>query len=328
VPLGDDPGIASIIVDGVVRALGELGYEARPHDGSIIPGTIVDALLEDAARSLGDMAIGLSTAQRIPIGSLGDLDYALVTSTTLREGLDRLVRYYSVVTQRVTLALVESDHRAHLVFERVPPHTAHSPHWAEFATAMIAERIRQTAERDLVFEEVNFAHPAPGGPTRHDAFFRTKVRFDAGTDSLGFDRQLLQSPLRTASASLGEVLEARLREVARANAGGVANAFVDKVRRAVLELLDGGKTGLDETAGRLHTSTRTLQRELKQHGTSHQQLLDEVRQGRAKQLLERGESIVDVAAQLGFAEPSAFFRAFRRWTGTSPGAMRAKDRSD
>jgi len=329
-PQQQQPGIASIIVDGVVRALAELGHNAgvTAPDGTIIPGTTADSMLEAAAIALDDMAVGISTAKRIPIGSLGDLDYALVTSATLREGMDRLVRFYGVVTQRVKLSLVETDTQARLIFER-EPNSTHSGHWAEFATAIIAERIRTTVGREgVTFDEVAFVHPPPDRPTIHDSFFGTHVRFNAANDALGFDRRLLESPLRTAMTALGEVLEARLQEIARlhhATRPSVeSDAYLEKVRRAVIELLTEKRVGLDETAARLHTSTRTLQRELKQRETSHQEILDEIRRERAKELLERGETIAVVAQTLGFAEPSTFFRAFRRWTGSSPGALLGK----
>ena len=315
------PGIAASIVGGVVRALAELGYDATtrtPEDATaIIDGTIADRMLDRAAVALDDPAVGISTARRIPIGSLGDLDYALVTSVTLREGMDRLVRFYGVVTQRVTLSLVETDTRARLVFVRRPDST-HSPHWAEFASAIIPARIRKTVGREVSFDEVSFAHPAPSRPTIHDTFFGTKVLFGSSVDALGFDRTLLASPLRTAAAALGEVLEARLRDIAQVVS---SPPYVDRVRLVVAQLLsEEGKTQLDETAARLRTSTRTLQRELREHGTSHQQIVDEVRRDRAQAMLESGGTLAEVSSRPGFAEPSAFFRAFRRWTGLSPGA--------
>lgn len=322
VPKPDDPGISSTIVEGVFRALRELGHDAPAPSGPIVAGPTADALLDAAASALSDEAIGLSAAKRLPIGSLGDLDYALVTSTTLREGLDRLVRYYGVVTQRVRLSLVEDGSVARLVFERDEAGGRHSRHWAEFATAMIAQRIRQTVGREVRLVEVCFRHGPPTARAAHDAFFGVPVRFEGDADSFAIERSLLDSALPTASAALAEVLEARLREVASER--DVANATVDRVRRAIQQLLDEGKTGVEETAARLRTSPRTLQRELQQHGISHQQIVDEVRRERARHLLERGLSVADVATRLGFAEPSAFFRAFRRWTGSSPGALKKR----
>jgi AraC-like DNA-binding protein len=74
-------------------------------------------------------------------------------------------------------------------------------------------------------------------------------------------------------------------------------------------------------------SPRTLQRRLASSGTSHRDLLDEIRRERARHLLsDRTLAIADVAGRLGFSETSAFFRAFRRWTGTSPQSYRLASR--
>jgi AraC-like DNA-binding protein len=313
-------GISKAVVAPVVRALAELGYAvdlARLAAPEVVEGGAADALIDDAARFLSDDAIGLSLAKRVPIGSLGDVDYVLCMSRTLREGLARAARFYQIATERVKLTLLEGGpETATLLFDR-DTSAPYSRHWSEFGTALIGERIRQTIGRSVAFTEVSFAHgPPPSGTRVHDEHFGTKVLFGAPSDRLSFAATLLETPLLTASAALAEVLEARMREVAKT--ATESDSYVERVRAAVAELLDGGETLLPATAARLGTSTRTLQRELKQRGVSHQTILDEVRRDHAKALLERGVAINDVARQLGFSESSAFFRAFRRWTGTSP----------
>jgi AraC-like DNA-binding protein len=320
------PGLSNSVVGPVLRALGEMGYAPLPSALAaaaappIVEGSAADALIEDAASSLGNAALGIAVAKRIPLGGLGDLDYGLCTSETLRIGLGRTARYYGVVTQRVRLSLVESPQRATLLFERHG--VGHSRHWVEFASAMIVERIRQTLGRQrIVFENVSFTHPPPAVESGHDAFFGTKVQFGAPDDRLGFAGELLDQPLLTASASLAEVLESRMRAISPSLED--VDPLLVRARRVTVELLDSGETRLPVTAARLGMSTRTLQRELRQRGTSHKEILDDVRREAAQRLLERGGTIAEVAARLGFSEPSAFFRAFRRWTGTTPRAARA-----
>jgi len=188
--MSDDPGIAFAIVDPVLHALAELGYDADEHrhavaGAAMVGGSRVDALLDLAAAELADSTLALSLAPRIPIGRLGDLDYALCTSSTLRDGLGRLERFYGVLTQRVKLSLVESPPQAALRLRRREGIT-HSRHWIEFSFAMIAERIRQILARDVQFREVTFRHAAPPSRSAYDAFFGTTVRFGAAEDRMGF----------------------------------------------------------------------------------------------------------------------------------------------
>jgi AraC-like DNA-binding protein len=99
------------------------------------------------------------------------------------------------------------------------------------------------------------------------------------------------------------------------------DTYLSQVRRVVVELLDKENTQLEAVVARLGVSRRTLQRELQQRDTSHKAILDDVRRERALHLLELpGLTVSEVAYRLGFSEPSAFFRAFRRWTGKSPKA--------
>ncbi|MGG8407039.1 helix-turn-helix transcriptional regulator, partial [Streptomyces sp. 12297] len=82
---------------------------------------------------------------------------------------------------------------------------------------------------------------------------------------------------------------------------------------------------LGEVAGRLAVSPATLRRRLGAEETSYQQLKDQVRRDAAiAGLAEGGEPIAELAARLGFSEDTAFHRAFRRWTGTTPGAYRTR----
>lgn len=88
----------------------------------------------------------------------------------------------------------------------------------------------------------------------------------------------------------------------------------------------GGNTAVDRVAEQLGMSARTLQRKLRTFGTSHQELLDEMRKDLAMRYLHEPEmAVCEVAYLLGFSESSAFHRAFKRWTGTTPSEFRRHD---
>ncbi|MGA9526123.1 MAG: helix-turn-helix transcriptional regulator, partial [Myxococcaceae bacterium] len=102
-----------------------------------------------------------------------------------------------------------------------------------------------------------------------------------------------------------------------------ADDFVLQVRQRVTSALSGGEPTLEAIASQLAITPRTLQRRLKEHGTTYQLLLEELRRELAlRYLRDHGLEISEVAFLLGFSEPSAFHRAFRRWTGTTPLSFR------
>lgn len=306
-----------------------MGYERGTHlvssSAPLVGGHAADLMFDDAAAALRDPALAITVAKRLPIGALGELDYALVASDDLGTGLTRVARYYRLGTERVHLTLERTDRRATLVF-RPADDLRYSPYWREFALAIIARRIRQAIGTNVRFEEVAFAHPEPKDTRPHAAFFGVPVRFGADADRLGFDASLLERRLRTAVATLGDLLEAKMREMAPPEN---QDAFVARVRRTIASVLDGRDVTLGSVASKLGTSTRTLQRELERARTSHKALVDDVRKERALRMLESGKiPIRTISEQLAFSEPRAFFRAFRRWTGTSPAALRKRIASD
>ncbi|MEA2094390.1 MAG: helix-turn-helix transcriptional regulator, partial [Pseudomonadota bacterium] len=96
-----------------------------------------------------------------------------------------------------------------------------------------------------------------------------------------------------------------------------------QVRSKIIEQLHDGAPKQEDIAGTLHVSLRSLQRKLKDEHTSYKTLLENTRQQLAMQYLRDSQrSIGEITYLLGFAEPSNFTRAFRRWTGQSPGEFR------
>jgi AraC-like DNA-binding protein len=315
-----EPGISTDVLRPVGAALARLGVDLDAgrmgDEGSFVPGSAADALMERASSQLRDEALGLTLAESIPMGALGLLDYALTTSSSLRDALNRVARYYALATQRVEMKVLEGAEGAQLYLERRDG-ISHSRHWIEFSLALIAVRMRQTISESGIVKGVDFVHDVPSDRRRHDSFFRVPVRFSQARDRIQLRDGALERPLITACASLAEHLDARLRELAPTSGD---DPLLQSVRRVVSAGLDARDCSLDFALPRLRISRRTLQRELRKRGTSHHDILDQVRRERAGALLRQKTKLADVAFHLGFAQPSAFFKAFRRWTGRSPRA--------
>ncbi|CAN5858270.1 AraC family transcriptional regulator [soil metagenome] len=314
-----EPGVSEEIVSTIRRALTDLGFDSGHVSsaavGLVVPGSAADELFNRAADYLLDDALALSLTSRIPIGSLGALDYGLCTSPTVRDALRLVVRYYGIVSQRSRLDFIEDGERPRLLFVRFPDQS-YSRHWVEFPIAMIASRIQQTTGIAAPpFTRVSFTHAGPTSRDAHDEFFGCAVEFGGTEDVVEMPLALLDAPLLTASKALSELLEQRMRALEPAMA--TTDPLTDRARRTLVAMLDSGQTDLETLASKLGESKRTLQRNLGERGTSHSRLLDELRRQRTAELLDRGQKVVDISKALGFSEPSAFFRAYRRWTGTS-----------
>jgi AraC-like DNA-binding protein len=114
-------------------------------------------------------------------------------------------------------------------------------------------------------------------------------------------------------------------EAARLHADGQAQSFTEQVRRAMTGLLQRGYVGIEQVAAQLNTSTRTLQRKLREEGHTFGQVLEALQQAYAvRYLRESSLTIAEIGYLLGYAEPGVFTKAFKRWTGLNPSEFRQR----
>jgi AraC-like DNA-binding protein len=162
-------------------------------------------------------------------------------------------------------------------------------------------------------------HQPVGDLRRYRERYGRPVRFGCDRDALVLDRAALLRPLPLADSALSEYFLAQLEELTP------PTTWSGRVAGEIERVLGSESPTLPDAARVLGVSPRTLQRQLSAEGTSFQELVAETRRRLAEELLGDGlHSISEVAFMLGFSEPSAFHRAFRRWTGTTPAVALAK----
>lgn len=312
--------IAPSVVSAVASVLRSLGAPEPSGDP--------DEVFDRAARALGEPLLGIVVASRVPVGAYGLLEYGMRASATIGDALERLARHYASVSTRVRPEVSHIDGRSALLFHRRPG-VRHSRHWIEMPAAAIAMRLMDGAGEPPLLHEVRFSHAEPAGAlgARYVDAFRAPVRFRAKEDALVFSDGALRRPMSTGAAPVASSVDAELR--AMEEAGEVEETFVDplrvRIREALARRLDEGPT-MTSIARELRLAPRTLQRHLADRGSSWSHELDEARRARALVLLaEPDRKTSDVAAALGFSDASAFFRAFRRWTGTTPRGDNPRD---
>jgi AraC-like DNA-binding protein len=179
------------------------------------------------------------------------------------------------------------------------------------------------ADAPLPLSEVTFAHAAGYPVAAYESLFGCPVRFGADESALWFERDTTRRPLARRDPLALRYLEAHAAQMLAA-VPAPQPALLAQVREAILIELATSGAELARVAKRLAMSTRTLQRRLEEHDTSYQDLVDDVRSAMARTLLrDRARSIIDVAFELGYADLKGFYRAFRRWTNTTPAEWRA-----
>lgn len=302
----------------------ELGLEHQALDDSDARFAQDDMtrLWDRAVEISGNPAIGLNMAKVVCPASFSVVAYALMSSRTLKDGLTRLVRYQRIIAEGSDLSFrpVPEGYGLALAIhgDQLPP----ARQSMEASLAYILNFCRWMSSAPLQPLEVCLAGPAPVDLTPYEEVFGAPLRFNAGHYGLIFARADLEHGLPTANDSLAQLHDGFAGEyLARFS----DSRFTHMARQVLCRLLPQGEPKREAVAEALHLSQRTLQRRLQEENSSFQQLLDDTRRELAVQYLAQVDrSLLEIAYLLGFADPSNFFRAFRRWFGTTPGEYRSR----
>jgi AraC-like DNA-binding protein len=191
----------------------------------------------------------------------------------------------------------------------------------EYQVAEMLASICQMTQRRMVPRRIAFGHAAPRDVSVHQELLGRAPEFEASFDGFEAEVAWLAEPVRNVNTKLRAYFE---RQCERAREAFSSDpAFTALVRQQLAARMEGGTLSMAEVARSLGTSQRSLHRRLSDEGTSFNDLLDEVRRQFAEQYLGRPRlAISEVAYLVGFNDPSAFFKAFRRWTGVTPSEFR------
>ena len=280
-------------------------------------------MFERASRESGDDCFGAHFALRYPLQYTGLAGHVTLHAPTVGDGCTAFARYYSLVADcsRVTLAIV--GEQAKFSYQVTDATIAPRRQDAECMVAILLSWLRDNLGADFSPDEVWFEHAQPAGVAELSRIFaaRSPLRFDQPENALLFPRVHLEAKVRAADDELHQLLKARVEELLRKKEH--VPGLIASVRDTICSTLDESLPTLESVAELLKLGPRTLQRRLREAGRTFHQVLEEARHDLAlRHLANQDLTVTDVALRLGYADASAFNRAFRRWTGTAPSAHR------
>jgi AraC-like DNA-binding protein len=308
----------NVPAEALVRGL-PLELDALRDPATRVPIQVAAEVMQRALRLTGEPALALYVGWQMRLSSHGFLGFAAMTAGTVREAIELAVRYASTRTTALGLEFhVEGDTASLVIEER----TSLGP-LREFAVLSLIVGLWQIGQAltGRPLEGVaECAFPAPDYIAKVP-FANGLIKFDRPAHRLVFAARLLDTPLKTADPVATQLARAQCE---RELAAIVDASFPGRVRAAIARRAEGVPS-LAEVARELHVSTRTLKRKLADRDTTFSAILDDVRRQRALLLLDNRElSLGEIAGKLGYSEVPNFTRAFRKWTGTTPGAYRAR----
>lgn len=286
-----------------------------------VSGEVLKYLWHEAIVQTGDRDLGLHIGEAFNLAAIGIVGYVLLNCKTYGQVLEKLSQYTRLFSQgvsihhRVVEGWVQCDCE---IVGNVRNYLLDEPrHPIESTFSALMTATQQLTGHALQAEAVWFQHPRPEHWAEHQRIFQTPVRFSQPVNRIILPTTCLDWSVRSANSNLLSVFE--LHAAAMLSAQNPTQSYSQKVVQAITEQLQGEVPSLEEIARSQMISVRQLQRELQAENTSYQHLLENTRKDLALWHLQNPEtSIHDVAFLLGFSEPSAFHRAFKRWTGQTP----------
>jgi len=291
--------------------------EARiPHEAWI-------ELLEAGQAVTRDPHFGLHAGARLGPGLLHLLGHLAGSGKNADEAYAVAARYLRVLHEGVTIAL---DRNGDSVACRLV--TAEGLHLPPIATEFFlakwvsyGRKIIGDADHELT--EVRFAHPARTEIDEYRQLFRSRVVFGAERNELIFPAWNLDLPTANADPVLAAVLAEKIERLLAQLSD--RPSLSGRVQEWLIKQFQGGNPRIDTLAEHFHMSERTLRRRLAQEATTFKRILDDVRRELAiGYMQERLLSTGEIAFLLRYSEPSAFQRAFKRWTKLTPSEYRGR----
>ncbi|WP_313953542.1 AraC family transcriptional regulator [Accumulibacter sp.] len=306
------------------RWLRELGVdpELARQPGARLPSGLADVVITRAAGLIANPAFGLTAGECWHPSSLGVLGYAWLSSSTLHQGLQRVERYSRVIGDRWRCHCVAGPSGLRFFCDHGRSDTVVGHVMADYILSIILAMCRSNFQRKLNPARVFLRRPLPADPSPYHDFFACDLHFGAEEDALVLSTEDADALLPTANRELAATFDAILAEqLARRR----EEDLVSRCQVFLLKQLTSGEPSVGDLVKTLGVSRRTLQRKLREMGTSYQQLLEETRYELARHYLHDSvKSVTEITFLLGFSEQGAFTRAFKRWSGTPPSDYRLR----
>jgi AraC-like DNA-binding protein len=281
-----------------------------------LPIAAVHELLAGAIVLTGDPDLGLKAALEIRPGDCGATEYAARSAPTFGAAIEVVCRYMRLLDDTLDVRVSTEENVTHIVLERsvmLPRAAADYQCAAFYFLGKFSARAATAGPLD-----VWFTHAQPGRLHNYEQVFGpTTLHFGAAWNGFSFAASLLEAPLSGADPKLHAVMR-RHAELSIARLPKAEN-LTERVRALIANKLAGGHPNVLAIARELRMSPRTLGRRLRGEGTTFNQLFEDLRRQLGLRYVGCQDlALSEIAFALGFSQPPAFHRAFKRWTGQTP----------
>ena len=299
----------------------ECGFELAFFDDPElpIPYRAGSALLARCVAATGCEHFGLMLGERAGPSSLGLAGFLMMNAADAGRALDDLVHYLSLHDRGGIATFEVRDGTAMLGFTVIERGTHAVDQICDLSMAIARNLMRGLCGPQWLPSQVLLPRKTPADPTPWTRAFRSPVLFNAGQCAMAFPSRWLAHPVAVADPLLHRHLKQQADAMRR------DSDFASEVRRLVSGTIAHHASTAAHVAKLLGMHEKTLNRRLLEAGLTFRTVRDDARYAVAQQLLANTSmNIAEIAASLGYADASAFVRAFARWAGTTPGSWRSR----
>jgi len=300
-----------------------LDYSHLTDPNSRYPFSAMTRLWNMSVDATNDPCFGLSTINHWHPTIFHAFGYAWLASNTLKEALERTVRYIRIVNTaaRASLTEVVEGYIFQLDMDYDNNIIEPSPAGLDAGFAMLIHMCRVSYGEDFSLLRVELQHSHSKCADRYAEYFDTQILYNCDNNRIIFEKNILEKQLPTANVILAlnndNIVSNYLSNMDK-------NDIVMQVKTKLVNNLASGVITEKQMAELLNLSQRSLQRKLQKNGVSFKELLSETRKDLSLLYIkDRHMSLTEITYLLGFSEQSNFSRAFKKWTGQSPRTYRS-----
>jgi AraC-like DNA-binding protein len=286
--------------------------------GSRVPLSKMTRLWDMAVYMTDDQQFGLRVGARAEPSDYYVLGHTWLASATLKGALERMCRYAHVLSTAIARGDVVEEDGMIVYVESFPDPEIVVNRTADEAGIVAFFKLCEIIKRERVRPlKVELVFPQDTARGYLEEFLDCPVTWGNEREKFYFSKEEFEEPL---PGFIPDVLDSTSRIAEQYLESLDQSKVATDVRRLLVQMLPAGKADQDAIANRLYRSTSTLQRQLSAEGTSYRDILETTRRSLAEKYLRDGDySQAEIAYMVGFSDQSNFARAFKRWTGMSPG---------
>lgn len=285
------------------------------------PLRLFEMLLDAGSQLLNDYYFGAHAGAHSSKQAWGMVNYLGMSAPSTREAVNAVVDFSRLLIDHGDVDFNPiNDDLARLSWQ-LPPRQAPSRQVIEFFFTSWYRANKPLLDRWCSKREIHFTHQGPANSEEIARIIEAPVHYNSHSNCVEFDSHFLDHPTRFPHTAIHRSLV----QAARAELANLQ--LEDRVIRDVMDCivrqLPEGVPRLEDVAADLSLAPRTLQRRLNHTATNFKCLVDEARKERSRKLIaDHDMGLLDISAELGFSDQSAFQKAFKRWFGQAPGRYR------